>query len=48
MAVDNSLTACRAPLGDQVAELDRIKAALLAYAGADDGLVLPESERAAE
>jgi len=39
MAVDNSLAAGRVEFGGTVAELDRIKAALLVYAGASDSLV---------
>lgn len=45
VAVDNSLAAGRVPFGDQVAQLDRIKAALLVYAGAGDNLVPPEIAR---
>jgi polyhydroxyalkanoate synthase len=42
MAVDNSMAAGRVELGGEVAELDRIKASLLVYAGRSDSLVPPE------
>jgi polyhydroxyalkanoate synthase len=45
MAVDNSLAAGQLELGGKLVRLDRIKANLLAYAGAGDSLVPPEIAR---